>query len=373
MKYSSHYNKYSFIVEILNSKTITPSQKERILKLAANELKDENLKEVEILNRIEEIEKIMKQENLTPNKLEKSIKSKQHRPKETYNLLNRFSTSEGGIKNLTHSFNQDYIDYEKFISQCKIEFYQGINDFPDVPDKLFDRIREFAFSENPEWFIRKGNEKIIINKGWSEPEFVKWYKKNKKHPAIDASYNKEMIIPFKETIQVRPDFGNLPILINELKVLVFGENSFIDLSVNKTIDSASFYTDVDSVGQVFFNIFNTIMSFATINFCNKIEIDFYEENSMKYLSICHIDSLSPKNAKDKDFISGDINTIKTNLWGLCNYDIVAKFPDGCYRKVILSDNYNDLEKNKIDGKTIGKNYPVAETEVKGFTHLLKFY
>ena len=75
---------------------------------------------------------------------------------------------------------------------------------------------------------------------------------------------------------------------------------------------------------------------------------------------------------DFDFLGGDLGSVKINLWGLCNYYILAKFREGEYRKVILSDKANETERDEATGKWIGKNYKLEE-KVKGFTHVLKFY
>ncbi len=373
-------NKYDFIKEILESKKMTTAQRERVLLLAKDEIEKDGVKGKDLEVRLLKIEELL---NSSPVKVENEIeihfsdsnKEKTrnflHRPKETYELLSFFSSTDGGVKNLTHSFNYGYIKYEDLMIKCKEEFETGKRKYPNVPNPLLTRIEEFAFSENPEWYIMRGHNKIEKKTGWSEPAFVKWYKENKTHPANDAFYNSEMIIPFKETIQVRSDLGNLKRLLDELSIIVF-QNS-IKLNIKETITSAQFYTDVDRLGLAIFHIFSGIKQASLINFSDEVEINFEIKEGVKILELIHIGSKPTKNVNDFDFLGGDLGSAKNYLWGLCNYDILAEFKEGKYRKVILSDKRGETEKNETTGKWIGKNYPSENTDIKGFTHVLKFY
>lgn len=380
-------DKYDFILDLIENKKLNSSQKERVLRLSAEEMKkdgvtfDERLrkieegdkKETELRKRIEEIEKKLKEEikNSDENDRVERKQVKKHNPKETYELLSYFSSIDGGMKNLTHSFNYGYITYEDLMKQCRGEFEQGFKKYPNVPEALLKRIEEFAFSENPNWYIMRGKEKIDKKVGWSEPAFVKWYKEKQTHPANDAYYNSEMIVPFKETIQVRSDLGNLIKLIDELSNRVF-KNS-INLTIKESVHTAQFYTDVDRLGLAIYHIFMAIKQASEKNFCDEVEIDFKIKDGIKVLEIIHLDSKPTKNVNDFDFIGGDLGNVQKYLWGLCNYDVLAKFQAGEFQKVILSDKYGEIEKNKETGKWVGKNYPITSEEVKGFTHVLKFY
>lgn len=367
-------DKYSFILDLINNKKLSPAQKEQVLRLSIIETKKEgDKKDLELINRIEEIEKKMAVDINTRQQNEEGLKKpvRKHKPKETYELLSYFSSTDGGMKNLTHSFNYGYIAYEELMKKCREEFELGKIKYPNVPEALLKRIEEFSFSEKPEWYIMLGDEKIEKKIGWTEPDFVKWYKKNRTHPANDAYYNSEMIVPFKETIQVRSDLGNLRKLIDELKYKVF--QGGINVNIKDAIDTAQFYTDVDRLGLAIYHIFTAIKQASSKNFYDEVEINFKIHDHVKLLEIIHLESKPSKSVKDFDFLGGDLGTVKTNLWGLCNYDILAKFQEGEYRKVILSDKPEEIEKNPATGKWIGKNYPITGEEVKGFTHVLKFH
>lgn len=367
-------DKYDFIQELLGNNKLKPRQRERVLMLVKDEIKKDNVRGKELKNRVQRSEQKLKiNENITVGlaRLEEKRYNIKHKPKQTKTLLSNFSSTDGGIKNLTHSFNYGFIDYDKFIKQCKEEFIQGKKNFPDVPNALLTRIEQFAFANKPAWFIRKGKQRVEKHLGWSEEEFVFWYKTNQTHPANNAKYNDKMIIPFKESIQVRADTGNLIRMIEDLKFSIFDKNSLINVNVSDRVKSAQFYTDVDNLGQAIYHIFIMIKHMSVINFCDEVDIDYKINNNFKELLITHIDSKSNKDTNDFDFIGGDMNGVKNSLWGLCNYDIAGQFLNGCYRKVILSDNINELEKKK--GKWAGKNFPINCQDIKGFTHVLKFY
>jgi hypothetical protein len=363
-------DKYDFILNLIENKKLSPSQKERVLRLSILEtMKDGIKKDAELFNRIEEIEKKLIGERNKGDGIIKQNKKK-HKPKDTYELLNYFSSTDGGMKNLTHSFNFGFIAYEDLMKKCKEEFEQGRKKYPNVPEALLKRVEDFAFSESPDWYIMRGDEKIEKKIGWAEPTFVKWYKEKQTHPANDAYYNSEMIVPFKETIQVRSDIGNLIKLINDLSDKVFQKET--KPIIKEAMHTAQFYTDVDRLGLAIYHIFTAIKQASSKNFCDEVEVDFEIQDGIKIIKIVHVDSTPTKSVNDFDFLGGDLGSVKINLWSLCNYDILAKFQEGEYRKVILSDKANETEKNEATGKWIGKNYKIEEN-VKGFTHVLKFY
>lgn len=130
----------------------------------------------------------------------------------------------------------------------------------------------------------------------------------------------------------------------------------------------------DKIKLALSHILTTIKDRADKNFCFEIEIDFINESlaggNFKKFTITHINSEPTKFSNDKDFVKGDLKSIQSNLWGLCNYEIAAKFPDGFRKKIILTDDYNDY-KNYVEKS---ESIPITDSmNVKGFMHILKFY
>lgn len=364
-------DKSKFITDILDysiKKKVDDKIKERLINLISKEFEKTGIIETEIIERLSRIEEmIFKGDEL--QKKEKGFQGKLHKPKETKNFLSLFNNSEG-LKYLTHKFNDGKRDYNSFIDLCKQEFEGAKQEYKNVPIPLLKRIEEFAFSEKPQWYIRKGKEKIFPGKGWSEKSFIEWYhNKINIHPGLDAKWNNEMILPFKETIEVRA--GNLTEIIDEAITLALGESkdNFIINKNNEELNLAEFYTDVDMFQQAIFHIISTIKDRAEKNFCFEIKIRYnnqtLEGGDFKVITITHINSKATKKSNDPSFAKGDLKTIKNNLWGLCNYEVEAKFPDGFKRKIFLTDDY----KNFV-GK---KNQSIDIDRAEGFSHILKFY
>lgn len=348
----------AFINDLLNNPTATKQDRERIVELLLKERDKGFVTEEQVKTMIESY--LGKGGETT----EPKKKNDYPEPKQTYEFLSFFSQNDGGLKNLTHDFNYGYIDYDVFMAQCRKEFEEGKEKYPKVSKRLLARIEAFAFKESPDWYIRRGKEKETIEYGWSKPSFVEWYKTNRIHPSRDTFYNKEMIIPFKESIQVRADTGNLKRLLDSLVSMVFGEIPSCKVSVSDNLKDAQFYTDVDSLGQALYQIFSTIKEYSEKNFCDEVEVDYYTEGEYKVLTVTHVDSKPTKRANDKDYSGGNTNAIRNQLMGLCNYEICAVFPDGPFRKIILSDNYNVFKKGLI---------PMDANTIKGYTHKMLFY
>lgn len=317
-------NKYEFFSELLETKRIEPGQKERLLKMMAAELKTSGYDETSILERLKVLEEGLGHENGNvvlkssfDSKLktedEKSdkresaqTKSKERenklpKPLETKNFLSLFNNSEG-LKYLTHKFNSEKPNYEDFIQLCKSEFEAAKIKYPNVPVSLLKRIEEFAFSKNAKWFIRQGEQKIYPDYGWSEPNFIEWYKKDlNRHPALDSKWNNEMIIPFKETIEVRA--GSLQNILENALNTSLGEskNNFSISQDNDKIKLAEFYTDVDRFKYALFHIFSMIKGRSESNFCFEIDISYDNTTIVggvfKQLIITHIGSEPTKRAE----------------------------------------------------------------------------
>ncbi|MAN60070.1 MAG: hypothetical protein CMC08_09575 [Flavobacteriaceae bacterium] len=368
-------DKSKFITDILDyslKKKVDDKTKERLINLVSKEFEKTGIVEVEIIERLSRIEEMLSR-GAESQKKEKGFSGKHHKPKETKNFLSLFNNSEG-LKFLTHKFNDGKRAYDSFIDLCKKEFEEAKQEYKNVPDALLRRIEEFAFSADPKWYIRIGKDKFHPNKGWSEKSFIEWYnKKGNIHPGWDNEWNREMIIPFKESIEVRA--GNLSGIMDEAIDLALGESksNFLISKNNDELDLAEFYTDVDMFQQAVFHVISTIKDRAEKNLCFEIKIRFdnqtLEGGDFKVITITHLNSEATKNSNDPSFAKGDLKTIQNNLWGLCNYEIASKFPDGLRKKIFLTDNYKDYKSFIEENQSIA----IESEAVEGFSHILKFY
>jgi hypothetical protein len=374
-------SKIDFISDLLAHKNIKVADKERFFLLAKEELKTIDVGSEGIIKRLNEVEenivkRLEKEGSISESKetdsSSKSTNRMYHRPKETKSFLALFNNSEG-IKYLTHKFNSDKPEYDDFINLCNREFEENKKKYPNTSGKLLKRIEEFTFKEIPDWYIRNGKEKKFFKMGWSEPSFVEWYKQTNIHPALDAKWNEEMLIPFKESIEVRA--GNLYSIVEQtLKYADVSDEVFEIMLKKDSLNTAEFYTDVDSFQQSLFLIFTMIKERARKNLKICISIDYenetLHEGDFKKMIITHIDSKATKISCDPEFAKGDFNSIIKNLWGLCNYEIQAEFPDGYYKRIFLTDDSKEYRNYVLPNKAIS----IEDTNiVKGFTHILKFY
>ena len=295
------------------------------------------------------------------------------RPKELHEFLDYFTTKDKSIKNLTHPFASDFIEYDDFISNCKKDFDDGIAKYSNLPDAILERIKQFVFEKKPKWYLRKGSKKIIKEIGWSDSEFVEWYKSNKKHPSYDDDYNKEMIFPFKESIQIRADIGNLRRILKDAEIEAFGEGSAFEIIISENIDSANFFTDVDQLGQAIFLIFLIIKHYGEKSFNNIVKIEFEISEGFKVLQIIHVGSKCAKSAKDRSIMGGDFKSIRSSLFGICNWEIKANFSNGAYQFPLLSDQKPRGEIHPEIALGNGHFKVLNHEDVEGFTHILKFY
>lgn len=324
----------NFIQEFIKIGKLTQQQKDKMIELFVREIAQKSYTS----------EKELKSSN--------NLQGKPHKPKDTFNFLLNFSNSNF-IKYLTHRFNSEVPDYDCFINELKKEFEKEQKKYPNVSDKVLARIRQFAFEENPKWYIYTANEKIDFEIGWSTEKFKKWYNEHKKHPADDDFWNRKMIIPFKESVELRT--GNLLKMIKSIQ----DQYNVFEIKTNN-LEQAEFYTNVDMLHQAFQKIFGCIKDNAVKKFQFEVKITFEKAEEMNTISITHIGS-ECKRKSDYKFEKGDFNDLKNNLWGIGNLEIEAKFEDGYFRKYILTDDTKKI--NEIE----------KITSIEGFTYILKFY
>lgn len=350
-------NKYDIIQKFFENRKMTTSQKERFFLLVNKELIKESETEIKLLERLDSLEKKINGEVVDNEEVGSDIgetkKKPKHKPKDTSDFLQYFTDSEY-VKYLTHRFNGEKPCYDEFINSVKNEFESCKEKYPSISSKILKRFEQFALDENPNWYIFQENKKIEINKGWSQNEFKNWYINSACHPADDEFWNREMIQPFKHSIEVRT--GDLTQIILEKKKTF---NMFDIVYDKNKLDSAEFYTNVDMLHSALNKIFQMIKDASSINFLFEVDVRFEEVDGINVLSICHKNSECNKESKYQ-FKKGDFTDLISNLWDMGNLDIEAKFNDGFFRKYILTDN-----------KEYNKTEPI--NEVSGFTYNLKFY
>ena len=351
-------NKITFITELLNSKKIEASQKERLFMLTANELKKSNETDEKILAEIDALKK--KVFNLKENDVKSEVKSEKvvlHKPKDVANFMYLFNKRDG-FKYLTHDYDEEGIfDIENYLKKTKTIFEIETKK-NSIPKDLYAIVNQFAFSEKPEW----GNN---LKEGFSTQKWIEWSKSNNLSPIRNKEFE-TIINKFRDLTRIEsPD---LETIINGLISDIF-ENSNFEIKLNR-LEKADFYTNTKTFNDAIKSIFEIIYNKRNIDNGNNnllieykgmLQDNFYEVK----LIITHLNSypskdfeqLHPEWKSDK----GSIGKIKKKLFGYCDWSIESKFENGCYRINLLKDDTSpDYE--SIPDKTI-----------EGTKHILKFY
>ncbi len=358
-------NKLTFITELLTSKKIDSSQKERLFILTANELKKNCETDEKILVEIEAIKNQLKEVRKINNKKSKEIKLNQlfHKPLETSKFLQSLSSDSNLLKFLIHD-KTDGFDYNEMkkvwidiLSDYKKHFSENIK------YNLINRMKAFVGCTTDNWFFKGKAQKFKL----TNIEVVDWCKKNPgKHPIMH--FDNE-ISYFKESIKIKK--GSLETIINEILLERFG-NGYSKLELNFIdLDKAEFYTDVDALIAGLKNIFSSLKQ--RLDQSNSIKITFEAKSTTKgrlrIIKIIHIDSECDKPLiKDEIFgtdSGGDFKDAEQRFLQNCDWSIIAKNPDEKYNKLNILYDFTDTG--------IKSREKINPDAIEGFTHILTFY
>lgn len=308
----------------------------------------------------------------TPSIKEMINKTQNTNPQELVKILSNFTNKP--MKFTTHTWDFGSLEsafgtFDEAMEAVKKQF-DGIDKELEVLSfSLHKKITLFLFNVNPttedSWC-----SKADINIGWLSLDGLREHCDNGKN-AFDFPLKEKTIVIdnnelntfgdiinlFKQEIEVRTDFNNLEqIFSNEKKKLGRGfKLNLVDAKLQR-----QFYTDTQSFSFAIEKIFAEIKKRKEYS---NIEVSTreFEDRSLE-IKIIQIGSNVDKSAKTliDEVQSGDFADIKEALTNLCDWSIESICEDGSYRVNYLhSNNIGDVEQ--------------LTTEVKGFTHVLRFY
>jgi hypothetical protein len=364
-------DKFEFIEKLLLEPKLNIQDKERVFKLMAPEIKNVYNTNADLLNKYEETsnnksESIKLHINVDKNKSIEKINPP--RPEHTLKLLEKFSTSKG-LKYLTHDYPDPFnkILREELIAMAKKEFDDVIANYPSIATGSKRRVEEFAFSENPNWFLgdKKNIEKYKFS--WSMPAFIQWESISEIHPCNSGEWG-DFIDKFKRSVEIR-DGDLFKIVKNCIEMSFLGRkdlmNDFKFIYDKENLKIARFFTDVDLFTKALIKVLRGNIKFGKENGCNRMEIKFETlASGIKCIEVVHLNSESNRSILEKFTDKGDFNEIMKDLWSICNWSIEGKFSDGCYRKYLLNDE---------SIKEMNKPIKIKKNDVLGFTHKFMFY
>lgn len=376
-------DKYDFISEILQTKSLDAVQRERILLLAKEELKkdghllkdlDQRIKRLEEIN-VGEISDISTNSGRTQNngQAESKINLKPYLdPSGLYNYLYDYNIDpilkstcheidSDDLANICNYCNTSVYDFEVHLSKV-IEAFE-IHDKKFAPYGTKALIRAYLTGKN-----YKGNEQGNWSSGkikynWSSAELKEWCRQ---HPGLpphpNAGYRRQVRNPgfeFNEEVWVQnkrlQKFSDLVIHFkylfhvkreHSLKDIISSEND-LNKSWNEKIlwvnddhifpKNIEFFTDVDKLVQAYRKLINLIIEVNDKNNSidkARIKLSLEEKQDVIQFSILHVDSVYGKTLINTCQRLGNTysSIIENQINGLANFYVEADFDnDGPYR------------------------------------------
>jgi hypothetical protein len=353
-------SKIDFISDLLASKGLDSSMKQKFFELAANEIKTHHFNDSKIW---EEINKLK-------GEFEKEIKSKKpiihvptfHDPKRTAQSLKLFKTGNR-LKWITHLYPNsegNSFDYAKITKNALIEF-------DEISKLLPHKVAGFisVFLKKPK--LAKTSKVYYLGDGydtWWSDKITNWCKAHPGiHPDTDEQLSRSIITPFKKSVEIR-DGNDLIEAIKYKLEKTYETEIFSELNIDFSgiKRSTRFFTGVDQLMTGISALFAPIKKRSSISdkvtiSCNIEEIN---EQFVTVLEIRHLNSHCDKEFDPSVLLNGDMLTARNEFNSLCDWHISAKFINGSYG-VFMLDSAGVIKSNELG------------EPAKDFTHKLIFY
>jgi hypothetical protein len=368
-------NKYDFIAEILENKKLTTAQRERVLFLTKEEIKNDGLIGEDLEERVKKLEEIVKGDAIESTRKEHGYDLKNESKQTVIKLDKYFEPSS--LYRYLFDYNQNQIlkstcheidsnELENILNYCGTEKYDFEKHFEKIieaflehdkkfaPGKVKHLIRGYLTGKNHLEEPIEGSHKFsTLN--WSSTELKNWCQQNKGVPPnIDeglmeqiektgyeltspfllkdgnyASTFSDLVIYFKRLFHIRKD--------NSLKSLILRENESKGWNnrIEFTLDDEDFpnnieiFTDVQKLIEAY-NIIIKLTLEQKINQDEKVHVklSLTEKGNSIEFSILHKKSVYGKTIKNStegrlgDKYSG---LIKFQINGICNFYVQADF------------------------------------------------
>ena len=274
--------------------------------------------------------------------------------KDNADFLHLFSEEKDGLKFLTHDLaGLDYIEYVYRCQQLVLKYDHS----KSLCNGLYELVRGFVFG--PEWVDYKGDTHSSFA---SSEEFARYYDETGKHPLNNPVFEKE-IEDFRNSIRFRS--GRLDLFIRgELK----GEFPELDMAIPACLKGADMYVMTGPVREAIRLILKGMQEYPDRN---RVVFSFFEDKIdgkllKSTLSITQVGSY-PSHTLSRDMSrlsegnGGTFGTIKEHLKGLCEWEVVSKWPDcdtPCRWRILRDE-------------TVPEVSPASVAE--GFTHIISIY
>lgn len=287
--------------------------------------------------------------------------AKKHSPILTAEKLDLFKTGNK-LKWITHNFpasDVESFDYKK-VTHDAIEEFNEIS--IDLPASLIGIISLFLKPRKKDP-ISKFRYLSDLYETWWSKKIKKWCMENPKlHPDTNPEISRDIIMPFKKSIEIR-DGNDLIEAINYKLKKMFGPGILEELNIDYTgvKRSTRFFTGVDQLMTGVAALFSPILKRKNIS--NKVKISSalrdMNDRYVWQVTITHIGSHPEQEFSQSLFNHGDLGTAKSRFTSLCDWEVAANFSDGTYAVPLLN--------------AAGLVDITRQDPVEGFTHKLIFY
>lgn len=377
-------NKFDFIKTLLENNRVTPHQKERILSLAAKELKqvgslEQRMKRVEGLvfsNNVETYNNsayVLNEKSNNYNKKNR-VFIRKHVPKEMVKFLYKFS-SDDKYKWFTHEpdLKIEEINYPNLLSHIKKKLY-----YPNLNYSTTSFIQKFLFDTTVK--IYHPYQKISLTYG---SKAIVEQLENGENPftiKVEDAYFKNSIESFKRAIEFRIDYGEKNKFSYLLKD-IFLEHLSLDFNetyterfnstgktINTYIDTNHFFSGIKKIIEWI----NHYKSFST-----ELEIDLEENEDFFSLIIFHKNGYMPTKASNHKLkgTSGDFGTLRKYWFSIVDFEIQADLKTNNtlipYTIIALDKNTGMDDRNNLSESSIFQKNDVEK--IGGVKYLIRIY
>jgi len=389
-------DKYDFIEELLENKSLSQSQREKVLCLLKEEIKKDVSFGKKLEERIEKLENTIVVDNKIPDKKNIIL----HNPRFVSKYLKKFKENTA-LKWTTHVWDEK--KYETINSF--IEELNGDKDYKEIFNynrDLYNLVNYFIYNPQKE-LDQNGIPKFgwpnlnEIKIGWQFPNnlLISWCKEYYDKLADEKKYPFQFVLP-KEFQPQRPVKGKMVTTFENVVDVFKTEIQFRDNYLYKEIRRRkSKMADFEFVGIEqfekldFYTYTNGFLSAVDVvleeikkNETEKKILFSYELiNDELYLDITQLNSFPSRKIYTNNlsqFLGGGLSSIAASVFSLCDFSIISVFTDQNNNKINgeLFITFEGTTGSVLKKETTIESTPWLEkrsSEIEGFTYRFKFY
>ena len=185
-------NKYDFIKGLINNKDLTPSQRDRILRLSVKEFGEDAEIIEDLKRRLAAIEyviinkEITKDSGITDTILNVNIYPTIHYPQKTVKLLKYFTANDKSLKYTTHSWDKGkFSSFKNFLASIQNEWKSISEDLKKQNNRLHAKIFNFLFNK------KLGEKDGLYYKSWGEKKLKFGWSSNELKEFMNSGENRD--------------------------------------------------------------------------------------------------------------------------------------------------------------------------------------